>query len=185
MRRRYIVTIITALVVVAYLSLNEEQDNKQIDLDTAQSEPDYLNKGLSLENYGSKGQLNQQIESESATHFPHNNSVVFEQPKIILRQGSTPQWGITSSNGQLIQDKQLVLIGNIQIVPMQKDAGAFSLSTETLNIDLDKQIADTDSKVLIESDQTKLTAIGMNMNMNNQVTLFKSKVRGIHDPNAQ
>lgn len=185
MRRRYIVTIITALVVAAYLTLDEEQDNKKIALNATQSEPDYIISGLSLENYNDKGLLNQQIESESATHFPHDNSVVFEQPKIILRQGSTPQWGITSNNGQLIQDKQLVLTGNIQVVPMQEDEGAFSLSTEKLTIDLEKQIADTDSKVLIESDKTKLTAIGMKMNMNDQVTTFKSQVRGIHDPNVQ
>lgn len=185
MRRRYIVTIITALVVAAYLTLNENQDDKQIALDAINSEPDYLIKGLSLENYGDNGQLTQQIESVNATHYPHNNSVSFDQPKIILRQGSIPQWGITSISGQLINEKQLILTGDIQVVPMQEDAGAFSLSTESLNIDLEKQIADTDEVVIIESDNTKLTANGMNMNMNNQVTVFKSNVRGLHDPNIQ
>jgi len=46
MRRRYIVTIITALVVAAYLTLDEEQDNKKIALDATQSEPDYIISGF-------------------------------------------------------------------------------------------------------------------------------------------
>lgn len=185
MRRRYIVTIITALVVAAYLTLDEEQDNKNIALEAIQSEPDYLIKGLTLENYAGNGELSQEIISASASHFPHNNSVVFEKPRIILRQGSLPQWGITSNSGKLIEDKTLTLSGNIQVVPMQESAGEFSLSTESLNIDLEKQIADTDLKVTIESDNTKLTAIGMNMDMVSQITLFKSQVRGLHNPNAQ
>jgi lipopolysaccharide export system protein LptC len=185
MRRRYIVTIITAFMLAAYFTLDEKQDNKQIAQSAIESEPDYIITGLSLENYGGQGKLNQQIESENATHYPHNSSVTFDSPKIILRQGSIPQWGITSNSGQLIQDEKLILTGNIQVVPMQKTEGGFSLSTEQLNIDLENHIADTDSKVTIENDATKLTAIGMNMNMNNQVTQFKSEVRGIHDPNIQ
>ncbi len=87
--------------------------------------------------------------------------------------------------GQLIGDKTLQLNGNIQIVPLQDSVGVFSLSTESLTIDLLKHIADTDAQVIIESNSTKLKAIGMNMNLNSQLTVFKSQVRGIHDPNAK
>jgi LPS export ABC transporter protein LptC len=188
MRRRYIVTIITALVVAAYLSNDENQDRKRVAKDAKdaiEAEPDYLIQGLSLSKYGNKGLLNQQIDSDKATHYPHDNSVSFEQPSIILRQGSTPQWGITSKEGRLIKDEMLILNGNVQIVPLQQESGAFSLSTEALNINLTKQVADTDSQVIIESDTTKLTAVGMNMNMDTQITQFKSNVRGLHDPSIQ
>jgi LPS export ABC transporter protein LptC len=185
MRRRYIVTIITALVVAAYLSNDENQDSKRVAKGAIEAEPDYLIQGLSLSKYGNKGLLSQQIDSDKATHYPHDNSVSFEQPRIILRQGSTPQWGITSKEGRLIKDEMLILNGNVQIVPLQQESGAFSLSTEALNINLTKQVADTDSRVIIESDTTKLTAVGMNMNMDTQITQFKSNVRGLHDPTIQ
>jgi LPS export ABC transporter protein LptC len=184
-RRRYIVTIITALVVAAYLSIDETQDSKQFAKDAIQVEPDYTIQGLSLNKYGHEGLLSQQIDSDKATHYPHNDSVSFEQPRIILRQGSTPQWGITSNEGQLIKDQILILNGNVQFVPLQQDSGVFSLSTQALNINLSEQVADTDSLVVIESDTTKLTAVGMNMNMDTQITQFKSKVRGLHDPSIQ
>lgn len=185
MRRRYIVTIITALVIAGYLSFDEKQENQQIAVEAIKSEPDYLITGLSIESYTENGTLSQQIDADKATHYPHNNSIDFEQPKVILRQGNSPQWGITSKTGQLIGDETLQLNGNIQIVPLQDSVGIFSLSTEALTIDLLKHIADTDAQVIIESNSTKLKAIGMNMNLNSQLTVFKSQVRGIHDPNVK
>lgn len=185
MRRRYIVTILTAIVIAGYLTFSEKQDNQQIAVDAIQSEPDYIIDGLSLKNYNGKGSLSQQIESEQATHYPHNNSIVFEQPRVILQNEVTPQWGITSQSGELIADKTLALSGNIQVVPLQDASGQFSLSTEQLTIDLEKHIADTDAQVIIESNNTKLKAIGMNMNLNNQTTVFKSQVRGLHEPTNQ
>lgn len=182
MRRRYIVTIITALVIAAYLNLDEKQDNIKIKEAAIQSEPDYIIQGLSLESYGSKGKLNQQIESDTASHSPHNDTVSFTQPRLILRQGSIPQWGVTSTTGKLIKDQLLILNGNVQIVPMQENAGEFSLSTEQLNIDLQKHIADTDTLVVIESPLTTLQSVGMQMNLKDQVTRLKSQVRGLHVP---
>jgi lipopolysaccharide export system protein LptC len=185
MRRRYIVTIITALVVAYYFSQDDNRNDKKIAQDTIEAEPDYFIEGLELSNYDKEGSLKQQIDADKATHFPDTDSVLFEKPRVILREGHIPQWGITSSEGELIKGKTLILIGNVQIVPLQESAGEFSFSTESLNINLTQQIADTDSKVIIESDVTKLTASGMNMNMSNQITQFKSEVRGLHDPKIQ
>jgi lipopolysaccharide export system protein LptC len=185
MRRRYIVTIITAFIVAYYFSQDEERVDKQVAHDAIKAEPDYFIEGLELSNYGKEGSLKQQIDADKATHYSDTNSILFEKPRVILREGSLPLWGVTSSEGQLIKGEILILTGNVQIVPLQKTAGEFSFSTESLNINLTQQIADTDSKVIIESDSTKLTANGMNMNMGNQTTQFKSKVRGLHDPKIQ
>jgi LPS export ABC transporter protein LptC len=185
MRRRYILTIITALVVAYYFSQDEVRDDKQIAQDAIKAEADYFIVGLELSNYGKDGSLDQQIDADKATHFPDTDSVSFDKPRVILREGRIPQWGVTSNKGELIKSENLILNGNVQIIPLQNSAGEFSFSTESLNINLTQQIADTDSKVIIESDRTKLTANGMNMNMGNQITQFKSNVRGLHDPKIQ
>lgn len=186
MRRRYIVAILTALAVVAYMALDDGSGGASLlSSDQINNEPDYMISGLSVEHFGKDGKLDQQIDAESATHFPHNNTTVFNKPSVILRDGTEPLWGVRANTGELEGDDILVLLGNVQVVPMGDDREAFSLATERLSIDLHKEIADTDSLVEIESISTRLQSNGMTLNLATEQAQFKSKVRGQHDPKAR
>lgn len=186
MRRRYIVAILTALGVVAYMALDDGTGGASIlNPNQVSLEPDYIINGVSVEHYGKKGRLDQQIDAKSATHYPKDNNTIFDQPSVILRDGEQPLWGVRALKGNLEGDDILVLEGNVQIVPMGKEREAFSLATERLSIDLHKEIADTDETVNIESISTKLVAVGMTLNLATEQATFKSKVRGQHDPKAR
>ncbi len=186
MRRRYIVTILTALAVVAYLA----QDDKQSTQDhyaakAIQLEPDYIVKGLEAQNYNKNGLLERQIEAVSARHYPTNDTTELIKPSLILRQGKMPQWQIKAKQGNLSQAQMLELDGNVNVLPLQKSDGQFSLKTEHLSIDLKQQMADTDAQVLITSSSSQLTSKGLKLDLIKQQAKFKSEVQGIHDPNAQ
>ena len=186
MRRRYIVTILTALAVVAYLALDDKQTGPTSNAQQAiEQEPDYIIKGLKAQNYNEFGQLERQIDAISARHYPIDDSTKLIKPSVILRQGKEPQWEVKAQQGNLLQGQMLNLDGQVQILPLQKSGGQFSLKTEHLSVDLKQQMADTDTQVLIESPSTELTAKGMNLDLVKQQAKFKSQVRGIHDPNVQ
>jgi len=186
MRRRYIVTILTALGVVGYLAVDDKElapDNASIEV--ISQEPDYIIKGVVAQFYDKNGQLDRQINALSARHFPANDSTELITPTMVIRKGLEAHWSIKSKQGVLSKGETLDLNGDVSITPLKDSQADFSLSTQHLSMDLNKQIADTAEPVLIESPSTRLNAKGMNMNLKTQQVQFKSQVRGQHDPKAQ
>lgn len=186
MRKRYIVTILTALAMVAYLALDDHQAKVAIVAqDLIDQEPDYIVQKLTANSFSESGELSQQINALKATHYPNGDITVLEKPSIILYETGTPKWGISSDAGNLQQQNKILLKGSVIIVPLSPQGGDFSLTTDSLNIDLVSQMADTDDKVIIESDRSELLATGMTILLNQQFVTFKSQVRGRHDPKAK
>ena len=184
MRKRYIATTLTAFAVVAYLAMDDSDENRPLQVDKqGKAEADYFIENLSAENYNKDGSLSQQIDAARATHYPDTDTTILQEPSIVVHENQAPQWGIRASEGTLRKNQQLNLNGNVLIVPMSK-GNTLSLSTESLDVDLSKHIADTNDEVLIESDTTELQAIGMKLDLDAQQAYFKSQVRGKHDPNA-
>lgn len=183
MRKRYIATILTALVVVAYMTFDDHSRSVDIVSESLEyQEPDYMIQDLDLQSFNKQGLLVQQISAISATHFPKNDTTLLAKPNIIIHENSLPKWGIQSGSGRLLKDKAIHLEEDVLIVPMQSNGNDFSLTTNSLFIDLEKQIADTDDSVSIESDTSELTAKGMIVYLDTQKVEFKSQVRGRHVP---
>jgi len=186
MRRRYIVTILTALGVVGYLALDDKQttpDNTPVE--AINQEPDYIIKGVKAQYYDKKGLLERQIEAKNARHLPETDTTELIQPSVVLRDQQKPQWRVKSKEGVLLGDRLLELDGDVIVTPLEGNESDLSLSTQHISIDLNKQIADTNEDVLIESPSTQIHSKGMNMDMVTQQVQFKSQVRGQHDPKAQ
>ena len=185
MRKRYIVTILTALAMVAYLALDDHQSNVEIVAqDLIDQEPDYIVEKLSAQSYDKDGELAQQINAMKATHYPVDDITELEKPAIVLYEAGIPKWGVRSNSGRLLQQKKILLAGGVIVVPLNPAGGDYSLTTDSLDIDLDSQIADTDDKVVIESDSSELLTTGMTILLDKQFIEFKSHVRGRHDPKA-
>jgi len=186
MRRRYIVTILTAIGVVGYLAVDDKQLGPISNAQQAiQQEPDYIIQGLKARHYNADGQLDRTVQASTAHHYPFDDRTKLLAPALTLHQGEQAQWQVSSQQGKLLQGQMLDLDGDVQVAPQQQNAGIFSLNTQHLSIDLKQQIADTDDSVVISSPSTKLTATGMKLDMIKQQASFKSHVRGIHNPNAQ
>lgn len=186
MRKRYIVTILTALVMVAYLALDDHQASVEIVAqDLIDQEPDYIIKTFSAQSFDEDGELSQQITALKATHYPGDDTTVLEKPSMILYEAGTPKWGVRSQSGRLLKQSKITLDGGVIVVPLNPTGGDFSLTTTRLDIDLDSQMADTDTDVVIESDNSELLATGMTILLDKQFVKFKSHVRGRHDPKAQ
>lgn len=185
MRKRYIVTILTALAIVAYMTLDDRNASEEIITESLMDqEPDYIIEGLNSDSFDEQGNLIQQIAARKASHYPADDITLLEGPTVLLHENNLPKWGIRSNRGQLIKDQRILLEGEVIIVPLQSTGNDFSLTTASLNIDLQEKIADTDQTVLIESDTSELSAIGMTILLDKQLVNFKSQVRGRHVPKA-
>ena len=185
MRKRYIVTILTALAIVAYMAIDDQSSHDVTPSSTLEQEPDYIVQGLSAQSFSEDGLLTQEINAVSATHYPNGDITVLVKPAIILHENNLPKWGVRSESGRILKQKNIHLSGDVIIVPLHPGGAVFSLTTPSLHIDLDSQMADTEDNVVIESDSSELLATGMSINLKNQYVEFKSQVRGRHDPKTK
>lgn len=183
MRKRYIAFVFGLVALLMYLALDTISPSKQ-QTPQASLEPDFIIQGLQAEYFSNEGQLNQQIDAEAARHIPESDQTLFEKPSVIIRKGTEPEWGMRAEQGLLKTDKLLSLSGTVLIVPFSDDKPAYTLSTESLDIDLRKEIAETADLVLIEGPGTNLQAVGMQLLLQEERATFLSEVRGRHDPKA-
>ncbi|EAT11086.1 LPS export ABC transporter periplasmic protein LptC [Bermanella marisrubri] len=189
MRKRYIATILIALTVVAYMALNDRQGEEYHDQEQAKLEPDFMVENLNLQNYGENGELRQTVKAKSAKHFPATDVqaeiVAFISPDITLHQADKKLWRLTAETGKLTNQRYLSLSGRVAIKPLVDASTRFSLKTATLNMDLNTQIANTDSDVIIENPNTLIESTGLTLDLKKETVQFISKVRGSHDPSHQ
>lgn len=187
MRKRYIATTLTAFAVVGYLAMDDTDETALQSVSIkGKAEPDYFIENLSAEQFSSDGRLSQQIDAVKATHYPDSDTTVLEIPSVVVHKDQLPRWGIRSDEGILQKTSDnneiLTLQGNVLIVPMNK-GNTLSLVTESLHVNLNEHMANTEDEVLIENDSTVLEAVGMSLDLDAQQATFKSQVRGTHEPN--
>lgn len=183
MRKRYILSIVTALGVAGYLTLNDNQDNSfSGNIDNTQQEADFIIKGMISATYGKDGSLSQQLDATSAKHYPEGLTQL-EQPDMIIYSEQQASWGVKAKQGKIKQHNEIDLIGDVQAIPLVNDGSQFSLQTQILHINASNQTAQTSEAVIIESDVNRINATGMNLNLKNQTATFDNQVRGVHVPN--
>lgn len=184
MRKRYILSIVTALGIAGYLAFNDNPDNSfSGTADTAQ-EADFIIKGLASATYGNDGSLNQQLDAQSAQHFP-DDTTQLEQPNVIIYNEQRASWGVKAQQGNIKKQNQINLMGDVQAIPLETDGSQFSLQTQTLSVNVAEQTAHTQDAVILESDQNQITATGMSLNLKTQTASFNNQVRGVHEPNKK
>lgn len=181
MRKRYIAFVFGLVALFTYMALDTISPSKKT-VPQANLEPDFIIKGLQAEYFSTEGQLDQQIDAEAARHLPETNQTLFEKPSVIFRKGEEAEWGMRAEQGLLKTDDLLTLSGSVQIAPLSEDKPAYTLSTDSLEIDLNKEIAETADLVLIEGPGTHLQAVGMQLLLKEEQANFLSEVRGRHDP---
>lgn len=165
MRKRYILSIVTALGIAGYLTINDHQDNGfSNNAEHAKQEADFIIKGLISATYGKDGSLNQQLDALSAEHFPEDVTQL-EQPNVVIYNEQQASWGVKAKQGSITKQNNIALTGDVQAIPLVNDGSQFSLQTQSLNINVSDQTAQTQDDVIIESDHNRIDATGMNLNL--------------------
>ncbi len=184
MRKRYIAFVFGVVAMIAFFTMDifapvEKQTNQN-----DANEPEFIVSGISAEYFNAQGQLTQQIDAESARQMKNTQHTFFQKPSMILSDGEIPEWGIQADEGILEDNKTLKLTGHVRIVPLSTVQPAYTLSTSSLTVDLQQEIAETQDLVLIEGPATELKATGMRLLLKEEKATFLSDVRGRHDPVA-
>jgi LPS export ABC transporter protein LptC len=179
MRKRYLLLVLTILVGFALLAVdNYTQDSSAPLSDNQAAEPDYSGAGLFNRRFNERGELQQTFSAERSTHYPSTNSTVFRQPVIQLQDEEGVYWQVSADEGSMSDSDDLLrLRSNVEIRPLKaNNRDEVIIRTPSLEYFTRQQLAQTDERVTILHPQTRMTAIGMRMDLKKQRMELNAKV---------
>lgn len=152
---------------------------------SARHDPDYIVEDLSAVRLGIDGAPRHRIEAKRMLHYPDDDTTHLEAPRFLsYPTGKQPEITIVSDTALLSREGGTVdFNGNVRTVRAPSDKQSeLVLTTEHLRVIPDDHIAYTDAAVNIEDANTKLTAVGLELDDQAKTLKLKSRVRGTYVP---
>ncbi|KPJ95541.1 MAG: hypothetical protein AMJ53_02520 [Gammaproteobacteria bacterium SG8_11] len=140
------------------------------------------------------GKLKHQLESAYLAHFAEDNRTELQDANLTLHQQDGSLWSVKADRGTLHQDtEEIYLAGNVVIErpqapapdvhdPQKAAQSGLKIETDTLHVDPNLQIAQTEDPVVISNKDARVNAVGMKANLQTKSVELLAKVRGTYVP---
>ncbi len=139
-------------------------------------EPDYYAKKATMGEYNSDGNLEYRLKSDSVRHYESRLVTELLKPQITILDSNQTPWSIRAETGLMrslsratnieSKDDQLVFKENVVVSNEGPPIDAFLLRTEILFLYPHSRYIESDSNILIETKQYRITAANMNSHLN-------------------
>ncbi len=189
-------TVITGLVLAAVLISENPKITAPLKLESKPQTPIAIIKNSITRQYNPQGQLEYLLQVETAEQFlrvnPKNDKPLsagkgyteLSQPDLTLFQSEQTPWNITAENGRAENNGTVITLwGDVVVYRSLADGGEYIMSTDQLEVRPLEQLAETDRAVTIRSPNGVANAVGMRLNMINNVTELLSQVKGVYESN--
>lgn len=140
--------------------------------------PEFTAKLLHQEMFDDNGKLMQEVFSQKMEHFSELSLTHFEGPEFILYQADIPQWRLSSKYGDL-QDGILTLDESVKVAQLVENHMVKTITTEFLQINLDKNLITTDEKIHIFGDHIEVIGQGLLADLNEGSLTLTQHVRTV------
>jgi LPS export ABC transporter protein LptC len=171
-----VVLLSTAALASWYLARSRSVSGES-DLPYDQAYQGYYLKKARILGTGASGTLLYEIEAERAEQQA-DNRIEFTGVRILYSPQSSVPWVVNADNATLSDDDpRITLQGHVQIINSGRDDDT-EIRTEYLELDPEKFIAETNSRVQIRIGQRSLTATGMVASLYDDKIELKSNIRG-------
>ena len=154
------------------------------------SEIEAYSEGINSILYDQNGEISYTLRADNQTHFKDGNTKI-EKPLIRLFQNKVPRWNIVANRGELmpsityfpseLEEKTLKLIGNVELLGLDKFGNRIFMTTELLEIDPVSETLKTDRRVEYETTNIQHSSVGMFANLQDEEIVFDRNVRGFYE----
>ncbi len=179
-RRNYLVIGFGLVVVIAIAWLSQEvmESSGEREL-VMESQSDFHMRGLNLHVSSEGGDAKYHVFASSLTHFPHDDTMNLQAPKVIIYHQGQPAWVVTAEEGLLNKrEQQLTLRDNVSLREGGGDAAPLQLELEYIIVDLVKKQASSEADIsLKQHDVGELWGRGLLLDLQNNRLQLQSKVR--------
>ena len=109
--------------------------------------------------------------------------IFISSPEIVIDTENSDNWDATSQEGIYDQeDKSVHMLGDVVITRKHPEDDPITISTEALDYYPDRNFAESDTPVIIETAGHRIETIGISVDFHSSVYKLKSQVKSRHDP---
>lgn len=133
-----------------------------------------------ITNLDKTGHISTQIYTPQLMHYSKNNRTQLQTPAVILHVKDQPDWQITSKKGELRQGTEEVFLENNVIIHQPKGIknDEMTVQTDNLTVYPEKKLAMTEQPILLFSNNSQISSVGMQADMTKGTLELKSSARG-------
>lgn len=167
--------LIPITIVVAFLW--DRSSLKSPNFIQEKSNPDYFLINTHSLEFKADGVLERQFTSERTLHYLFKQETAMDNPVLTFTNDEQDQWQVTASKAVSKElTEELLLTDGVSILMNNAEGQTAELTTEQLTIDFATENAFTDGAIVLTHELYRLTAIGMNADLKENVIHFKSEV---------
>lgn len=132
-----------------------------------------------------EGRPSLKVESPKMVHYADNDTTDINTPHITLYRQSPEPWYIDSTYAKATQGLDKIFFWDHVVVHHVNDTAnpTTTMTTATLTVFPDKQIAQTNDSVTLIQPSTTIYGLGMSANLNEGTVHLLSQARGEYVPN--
>lgn len=184
MNRKNLLLVALALLLVAIGNWLAEQGAKQVDKHLAPEpvvQQDYYLNDVTITAFDERGQPQHRLQARQLSHITAAEQTELQQPYLEVLAQNRVAWHVVAERGEINTQQDLVLLqGKVKLT--QPDKGApLQLTTSALRIQPKRGHADTDQPVTLTQGNSRIDAIGMKIEQQEQRLLLLSQVRGRYE----
>lgn len=173
---RWLISLVAFAMLV--LVFQSEDDPALSILQTDIPDSDYFMQNVTVYQYNQDGSIANTLRANRMQHYIDKNLSILTKPTITYNKSQTGNWILQSPRGEIIDDVELTLLDSVTIEEFsQNEQSESKISTRNLSIDLQKNIASTSEKVLIQSPFLRAQSDGFEFDLGNEIIQLSANVR--------
>lgn len=145
--------------------------------------PDAIIENPRLQQYNLYGQLEQIIQGTELLSFAKENRLQIAQPSFVFTEQSGDLWNISALQGNFLQQQNIFQLEGEVEMRRQSERLPLSLTTASLELDLNGQSVQTLAPVLIEAPGHRISGNGIRANLNTNQFEILNRVVARHESN--
>ena len=174
MRRRLGLALVV-LLACGMLYLLYDQDSGAIELAKVndESEPDVYGQNVSFNQLHADGSLHYRLRAKVIRQFNSEELTRMTSPELKLLNQQQPPWDIASNLGYIRKrlapngstEEVVFLREDVELIQTRSDQGVITISSDSFYIYPDRQYAETDQDVMIDTAVGRTKAAGLNADL--------------------
>lgn len=156
--------------------------------DALRGEPDVYMRDAVITQFEASGQMKYQLASKQIRHFEADQLTRLAAPDLSLYNATQPPWEISSEHGYIRQtattapsEEVVFLRENVELKQSYADGRHLRMRSPALYLYPDREYAETDQDVMIDTDVGRTKAVGLKGDLQRgSLNLFSSATQRVH-----
>jgi lipopolysaccharide export system protein LptC len=180
-RQRLILTALILVSILLYWGVAETPQEASRASAELSDKMDYFIDSAKSREWNESGTLQRQISSVRVEHDPNALLNHLTQPRSMIYRDDSSSVSVTADEGISYDDNSRTdLAGNVIVHDNPSTESGTVLTTEALSIFPQKDLAETDQKVIITSTSGNIEGVGMDYHFEKKVMNLHAKVKGFY-----